>query len=245
MRLQLGFTLIELLVVIGVIGILASFLYVNFSDANEKGRDTKRQSDLRSLQSAIELYKQRYGYYPAGCQGAGEWSGGTYGCPSGNNYIVGLAPEFIARLPVDPKLGTGTGALANRGYVYVSNRNTTTNTGGDVYKIMAMNTVESEIVDYLHPLKSCDLIPTMTGSFQANSVNGIDDYGWCSFVYSVTPYTNPGDEVEWCKKVLDGGNGVLESSYGVWGGFAEKFSGNPNNRAAKERNTTSIICRQP
>lgn len=59
-----GFTLIELLVVIGIIGILATIGAVSFGSARGKARDAKRQGDLRSLQSGIEVYGADQNYYP-------------------------------------------------------------------------------------------------------------------------------------------------------------------------------------
>ncbi|MBU1037025.1 type II secretion system GspH family protein [Patescibacteria group bacterium] len=51
-----GFTLIELLVVIAIIGLLSTLAVVSLSGARAKARDAKRTSDLRSIQSALELY---------------------------------------------------------------------------------------------------------------------------------------------------------------------------------------------
>jgi len=147
---KFGFTLIEVLVVIAIFGILSAVLYANFGEAGAQSRDTERKADLRALQSALELYKLKNGRYPAGCNAPGRWSGqaGTsYACPSGSQYIVGLAPEFIPVLPSDGRLNG-----SDSGYVY------TTNADGTVYKLMARRTVESEtITDDDHEFKSCDI----------------------------------------------------------------------------------------
>lgn len=61
-----GFTLIELLVVISIIAILSAIGLVTFSSVLKQGRDSKRQSDLRSIQSALEQYYADQFFYPLG-----------------------------------------------------------------------------------------------------------------------------------------------------------------------------------
>lgn len=66
MKLELSkaFTLIELLVVIAIIGVLMAAATVSYVNAQQKGRDNKRKSDLKGVQQALELYYQQYGSYP-------------------------------------------------------------------------------------------------------------------------------------------------------------------------------------
>jgi prepilin-type N-terminal cleavage/methylation domain-containing protein len=176
-----GFTLVELLVVITIISILATIGVASFGGSRAASRDALRQADLRNLQSAIEQYKQKNGLYPLGCNGSGQWSGGTYTCtPASAAYITGLVPEFITRLPVDPKItSTSPG-----GYAYRSD--------GVSYKLMAVNTVESEIITTAHPFKSCD-----------DPAHGI-----CSSGGACNP--NPS---------ANAANKEFLKSYAVWGGY--------------------------
>lgn len=59
-----GFTLIELLVVISIIAILMAVATVSYANAQQKGRDNKRKSDLKAIQQSLELYFQQNGKYP-------------------------------------------------------------------------------------------------------------------------------------------------------------------------------------
>ena len=60
-----GFTLIELLVVIAIIGILATLAIVSLTTARSSSRDAKRIADLKQLQTALEVYYNDNGVYPA------------------------------------------------------------------------------------------------------------------------------------------------------------------------------------
>ena len=59
-----GFTLIELLVVISIIGLLSSIILASLATARAKARDAVRISDIRTIRTALELFRNDYGYYP-------------------------------------------------------------------------------------------------------------------------------------------------------------------------------------
>lgn len=222
-----GFTLIEVMVAVSIIAILSGVIVMSATSTNQQGRDAKRQSDLRALQAAVELYKNKHGRYPAGCNAIG-WSGqqnSDYACAGGSNeYIVGLAPEFIKVLPFDKKLN-GT----NSGYVYSTNAN------GTVYKIKAQHTVEADVIDYTHEFKACDVrVSSNSDGSLTNGSTNREIIGWCGRVY---PSNNLPSQ---CNVTNDD----WRRSYAVWGGFAAKRSGVDNNNAntAVVRDTTDIIC---
>ena len=60
-----GFTLIELLVVIAIIGLLSTLAVVALGSARTKARDSKRLSDIKQVQTALELYYTDQNAYPS------------------------------------------------------------------------------------------------------------------------------------------------------------------------------------
>lgn len=89
-----GFTLIELLVVIAIIGLLATLGVVSFENARNKARDAKRLSDIKQIQSALELYLDANGQYPPGCAS----SNGTYVA----TWAPLMSKTYISKMPNDP-----------------------------------------------------------------------------------------------------------------------------------------------
>jgi len=61
---QKGFTLVELLVVIAIIGLLATLSVIALNNARAKSRDAKRISDIKQIQTALELYFNDVNQYP-------------------------------------------------------------------------------------------------------------------------------------------------------------------------------------
>jgi general secretion pathway protein G len=97
-----GFTLIELLIVIGIIGVLATLLMVNFVGVRQRARDAERKSDLRQIQSALEIYRADNNSYPLTVPGL--IPGGS-SCPaifSFNNIT------YMQKVPCDPLGGSYT-----------------------------------------------------------------------------------------------------------------------------------------
>lgn len=88
-----GFTLIELLVAIAIIGILSSILMVNLSGFRERTRDTTRKKDLRTIQTALELYRADTSSYPASL-------------PSCGTDISNGGVAYLKKLPCDPVTGS-------------------------------------------------------------------------------------------------------------------------------------------
>jgi prepilin-type N-terminal cleavage/methylation domain-containing protein len=154
-----GFTLIEVMVVITIIALLAGVGFYQFNEGRKVARDSLRQSMLREMQIALEVYRVQHGRYPAACassdsnfNGAQFGGGGPHTMPlvscDPNPYIQNLAPTFITAMLADPIFEDQN----NRGFVYRTNQD------GTGYKLMAYQVVESETVTSPnHPFARCPL----------------------------------------------------------------------------------------
>lgn len=117
---QKGFTLIELLVVLLIIGLLATISVVALGTARAKGRDTRRLTDVKGIQNALELYFLDNNAYPAVSSATvlGTPDSGT--TPTGRFDTTGFGvstgtgtPVYMVKVPANP---TPNGAA----YTYTS-----------------------------------------------------------------------------------------------------------------------------
>ncbi len=94
MKKQKGFTLIELLVVIAIIGILASVILASLNTARTKAQDAQRASDVKTLETALEIYYDDNGGYPTSSNS----SNGDV-LLSDSILISKLVPQYIPSMP--------------------------------------------------------------------------------------------------------------------------------------------------
>src|SRR3989344_6530205 len=101
-----GFTLIELLVVIAIIAILASIIIASLNTERIKSRDARRVADLKTLQTALELYSSDNAAYPILTTAA-------------QITTTQLSSTYISAIPVDPSGGTSYPRYWSNGATYV------------------------------------------------------------------------------------------------------------------------------
>ncbi len=112
-----GFTLIELLITMSIIAILSAIGLIAYSNFLKTSRDSRRQSDLKLIQSALEDFHSDQLYYPAA--GTGSCSDPDH--PDGlfrNNCPLsietrGTKKVYLNKVPKDP-------LSSSPDYVYVA-----------------------------------------------------------------------------------------------------------------------------
>ena len=131
-----GFSLIELLVVIAIIGLLSTMAVVSLNNARQKARDARRQGDLKSIQTAIEMYRT---------QNADDKVPQSATWAALGTDLAG----FLTSAPVDPN-NTGI-------YTYIYCRDTTANNTNTGYLLGAVMEQKVPIAGDL------DIVPNTAG----------------------------------------------------------------------------------
>lgn len=115
---QSGFTIIEMLIVVTILAMLAGILIPVLEDAAASSRDSRRSSDLKSMQAALASHFRVTGTYP---DTGGAWQGDSTGLAGSHTYDAagycpGLVPDYLPALPKDPSpdLPTATGGYHYR-----------------------------------------------------------------------------------------------------------------------------------
>ena len=94
-----GFTLVEIMVVVVILGILAAIVVPRVMDRPDEARITKVKSDIRALESALNLYRLDSFVYPSTTQGLEALVERPRSGPEPRNYRAG---GYMDRLPKDP-----------------------------------------------------------------------------------------------------------------------------------------------
>ncbi|MBZ0073078.1 MAG: type II secretion system major pseudopilin GspG [Gammaproteobacteria bacterium] len=93
-----GFTLIEVMVVVVILGILAAIVVPRIMDRPDEARITKARQDVRTLESALNLYRLDNYNYPTTDQGL-EALVQRPTSPEPPHWKEG---GYVDRLPMDP-----------------------------------------------------------------------------------------------------------------------------------------------
>lgn len=98
-QMQKGFTLLEVMVVIVILGIIASMVVPNLMGNQEQAARQKVVVDIQQLESALDMYRLRNGFYPTTEQGIESLVTAPTSQPAPRSFPEG---GFIRRLPKDP-----------------------------------------------------------------------------------------------------------------------------------------------
>ncbi len=97
-----AFTLIELLIVVAIIGILAAIAVPNFLNAQVRAKVARCVSDMKSLSTALEMYKLDNNDYPSSSMARVPGSGDYYHPNEIRFYRMTTPVAYISSVPHDP-----------------------------------------------------------------------------------------------------------------------------------------------
>ena len=96
---QSGFTLIEVMVVVAILAILASVVVLQVMDRPGEARQAAARADIKTIVSALNLYRLDNYAYPSTEQGLQALAVQPSGQPEARNWRAG---GYLDRVPVDP-----------------------------------------------------------------------------------------------------------------------------------------------
>lgn len=94
-----GFTLIEIMVVVVILGILAAVVVPRIMDRPDAARITRAKSDVRAIESALNMYRLDNFHYPSTQQGLEALVSRPSGEPQPRNWN---SDGYLGTVPVDP-----------------------------------------------------------------------------------------------------------------------------------------------
>lgn len=101
-----GFTLIEIVIVLGIIGIIITLSVVSLNSIRQNSRDAVRISDIKQIQSALELYRANIGHYPAAI--------------TSGQALSSTSTTYMNIIPSNPN-PTNSDICSSTDYIYTSN----------------------------------------------------------------------------------------------------------------------------
>lgn len=94
-----GFTLIEVMIVVVILGILAAVAIPKILDRPDQAKITAAQADIRTIMTALKIYRLDNGFYPSTDQGLNALVQKPTANPQPTNWKAG---GYLERLPTDP-----------------------------------------------------------------------------------------------------------------------------------------------
>ncbi|MBE02141.1 type II secretion system major pseudopilin GspG [Marinobacter lutaoensis] len=96
---QRGFTLIEIMVVMVILGLLVAIVAPNIMGRSDQAKVTIAQTQLKNIQSALDLYRLDNSHYPSTQQGLEALVSKPSGTPEPRNWN----PDgYLKSVPEDP-----------------------------------------------------------------------------------------------------------------------------------------------
>jgi general secretion pathway protein G len=93
-----GFTVIEMMMVIAILSLLSSIVLISLRKAEDKAIEAVAKANVNHMKKALEMFYITNGFYPFPDSGQETSEGGwSY------NLTSELTPDYIPRLPIDPK----------------------------------------------------------------------------------------------------------------------------------------------
>ena len=94
-----GFTLVEVMVVMAIIGLLTTFVVLNFLPSQDKAERQKAKGDIRLLEQAAEMYRLDMADYPPQSLGLAALKSVPASASNSAQYRSG---GYVKFLPTDP-----------------------------------------------------------------------------------------------------------------------------------------------
>ncbi|MCX6703776.1 MAG: prepilin-type N-terminal cleavage/methylation domain-containing protein [Candidatus Zambryskibacteria bacterium] len=165
-NLKKGFTIVELLVSIAIIGLLSAVTFSSFAQSQERARVSKRVTDIKNIQNALEFYYAVSKSYPTT---SGFWRSecSAWGGYAPSAVIPGLVPNYMSNMPSDP----GMDKAANTScYLYASD--------GVNYALLDHDVADLRTSPFTYSTYPELVDPARDGGSNASIVDGAGIWSW-------------------------------------------------------------------